>query len=324
MEKPLFWIIDDEWPDYSVEEAALKAAYPDCDIRYSGIPFQQDLEDFGAQADVVFAQVSADITADVIAKLKRCKGIAVFGSGYNNVDVQAAKAAGIPVTNVNGYCTEDIAAMFHFYKPIEALYGQLKNGAWGVTALSQPVHRLSRQTLLLMGFGYIGKVTAQRAHALGMTVLAYDPFVTDEAAREFGAEKVDLDEGLARADFVSVHVRLMPETTGLVDLDLMRKMKPSAVLVNTARGNLVDEDALYDALKANRICGAGLDVFAQEPLPNTSKLLELDNLVLSPHFSSQTVESLWNTYKMAIDIADDFFQGRDCPHILNPEYKDAL
>ena len=101
-------------------------------------------------------------------------------------------------------------------------------------------------------------------------------------------------------------------------------MKPSAVLVNTARGNLVDEDALYDALKANRICGAGLDVFAQEPLPNTSKLLELDNLVLSPHFSSQTVESLWNTYKMAIDIADDFFQGRDCPHILNPEYKDAL
>lgn len=84
MEKPLFWIIDDEWPDYSVEEAALKAAYPDCDIRYSGIPFQQDLEDFGAQADVVFAQVSADITADVIAKLKRCKGIAVFGSGYKD------------------------------------------------------------------------------------------------------------------------------------------------------------------------------------------------------------------------------------------------
>ena len=160
------------------------------------------------------------------------------------MDVQAAKAAGIPVTNVNGYCTEDIAdyvlaAMFHFYKPIEALYGQLKNGVWGVTALRQPVHRLSRQTLLLMGFGYIGKITAQRAHALGMTVLAYDPFVTDETAREFGAEKVELDEGLARADFVSVHVRLMPETTGLVDLELMKKMKPSAVLINVARGALV-------------------------------------------------------------------------------------
>ena len=93
MEKPLFWIIDDEWPDYSVEEAALKAACPDCHIRYSGIPFQKDLEDFGDQVDVVFAQVSADITAQVIAKLPRCKGIAVFGSGYNNVDVQAAKAA---------------------------------------------------------------------------------------------------------------------------------------------------------------------------------------------------------------------------------------
>ena len=195
---------------------------------------------------MVFAQVSADVTADVISKLKNCKGIAVFGSGYNNVDVQAAKAAGIPVTNVNGYCTEDIAdyvlaAMFHFYKPIEALYGQLKNGAWGVTALSQPVHRLSRQTLLLMGFGYIGKVTAQRAHALGMTVLAYDPFVTDEAAREFGAEKVDLDEGLAR-------------------------------------GPLVNEADLIEAVKTGVIRGAVLDVVCHEPIAMDDPLLSVPGM----------------------------------------------
>ena len=314
MEKPLFWIIDDEWPDYSVEEAALKAAYPDCDIRYSGIPFQQDLEDFGAQADVVFAQVSADITADVIAKLKRCKGIAVFGSGYNNVDVQAAKAAGIPVTNVNGYCTEDIAdyvlaAMFHFYKPIEALYGQLKNGVWGVTALGQPVHRLSRQTLLLMGFGYIGKVTAQRAHALGMTVLAYDPFVTDEAAREFGAEKVDLDEGLARADFVSVHVRLMPETTGLVDLDLMRKMKPSAVLINVARGPLVNEADLIEAVKTGVIRGAVLDVVCHEPIAMDDPLLSVPGILITPHVSYASEESVLDLRRRAVENALAMYRG---------------
>ena len=110
----------------------------------------------------------------------------------------------------------------------------------------------------------------------------------------------------------------------MVDAHRLAQMKPTAVLVNTARGNLVDEEALYDALKAHRICGAGLDVFAQEPLPVSSPLLELDNLILSPHFSSQTVESLWNTYKMAIDIANDFFTKQESPHILNPDYKQFL
>ena len=263
---------------------------------------------------MVFAQVSADVTADVISKLKNCKGIAVFGSGYNNVDVQAAKAAGIPVTNVNGYCTEDIAdyvlaAMFHFYKPIEALYGQLKNGAWGVTALSQPVHRLSRQTLLLMGFGYIGKVTAQRAHALGMTVLAYDPFVTDEAAREFGAEKVDLDEGLARADFVSVHVRLMPETTGLVDLDLMRKMKPSAVLINVARGPLVNEADLIEAVKTGVIRGAVLDVVCHEPIAMDDPLLSVPGILITSHVSYASEESVLDLRRRAVQNALAMYRG---------------
>lgn len=133
-----------------------------------------------------------------------------------------------------------------------------------------------------MGFGYIGKVTAQRAHALGMTVLAYDPFVTDEAAREFGAEKVDLDEGLARADFVSVHVRLMPETTGLVDLDLMRKMKPSAVLINVARGPLVNEADLIEAVKTGVIRGAVLDVVCHEPIAMDDPLLSVPGILITP------------------------------------------
>ena len=185
-------------------------------------------------------------------------------------------------------------------------------------------HETAGATVGILGLGAIGRILARLCLGLGCRVMAYDPYASQDAAQALGVELVDLDKLFTTADAISVHVPYSKETHHIVDARRIAQMKPSAVLVNTARGNLVDEDALYDALKANRICGAGLDVFAQEPLPNTSKLLELDNLVLSPHFSSQTVESLWNTYKMAIDIADDFFQGRDCPHILNPEYKDAL
>ena len=166
--KPFFWIIDNEWPDYSVETALLRKAFPDCRIECSGIPFEDDLERFGAQADVVLAQISADMSAGVIARLDRCRGIAVFGSGYNNVDVAAARARGIPVTNVNGYCSEDIAdyvlaVIFHYYKKISHFSAHIGDGCWGAEAVDAPIHRLNRQTLLLMGFGYIGSVTARRA-----------------------------------------------------------------------------------------------------------------------------------------------------------------
>ena len=107
----------------------------------------------------------------------------------------------------------------------------------------------------------------------------------------------------------------------MVNAERLAMMKPSAVIVNTARGGIIDEDALYDALKARQIRGAGLDVYLEEPLPASSKLCELDNLIMMPHLSSQTYESLWNTYKMAIDIASDFHAGKAVPHILNPDYK---
>ena len=173
-------------------------------------------------------------------------------------------------------------------------------------------------TLWFIGLRYIGKITAQRAHALGMTVLAYDPFVTDEAAREFGAEKVDLDEGLARADFVSVHVRLMPETTGLVDLDLMRKMKPSAVLVNTARGNLVDEDALYEALRGKVISGAIIDAYSQEPL-TASPLFSLDNVILSPHAGAFTTDALNAMSRMSVDQLFQYVDGATPDNLVTAE-----
>ena len=119
---------------------------------------------------------------------------------------------------------------------------------------------------------------------------------------------------------MSLHIPARPENEKLVDARLLGLMKPTAVLVNTARGSILDEAALYEALKAGRIAGAGLDVYAREPLPADSPLLTLDNCVLTPHVASQTVESLWNIYRMALEICADFFAGKGSPHILNPDY----
>ena len=142
-----------------------------------------------------------------------------------------------------------------------------------------------------------------------MTVLAYDPFVTDEAAREFGAEKVELDEGLARADFVSVHVRLMPETTGLVDLELMKKMKPSAVLINVARGALVKEPDLIEAVKTGVIRGAVLDVVCHEPIAMDDPLLSVPGILITPHVSYASEESVLDLRRRAVENALAMYRG---------------
>lgn len=249
-----------------------------------------------------------------------------FGVGFDKVDLAAASRHGIAIARTTAANASGVAEMA-LSLILAARRGLRHNrihcidtGKWD----RYVYHETAGATVGILGLGAIGRILARLCLGLGCRVMAYDPYASQDAAHALGVELVDLDKLFTTADAISVHVPYSKETHHIVDAHRIAQMKPSAVLVNTARGNLVDEDALYDALKANRICGAGLDVFAQEPLPTTSKLLELDNLVLSPHFSSQTVESLWNTYKMAIDIADDFFQGRDCPHILNPEYKDAL
>ncbi len=172
----------------------------------------------------------------------------------------------------------------------------------------------------ILGYGSIGRRLRRLLSGFDCRVLVYDPYVDDDVIRADGAESVSIEELFRLSDVVSIHVPYSPETHRLVDKRLLSLMKPSAVIVNTARGNIIDEDDLYEALKENRIAGAGLDVFAQEPLPVTSPLLTLSNAVLTPHVASQTEESLWNIYKMAIDICADFFAGKPCPHILNPDY----
>lgn len=249
-----------------------------------------------------------------------------FGVGFDQVDLPAASRHGIAVARTTAANASGVAEMA-LTLILAARRGLRPNriscietGVWKRNV----AHETAGNTVGIVGFGAIGRILARLCGGLGCRVLAYDPFPNVELAKELGVELVSLDDIFTQSDAISIHVPYCKETHHIVDAKRLAQMKPTAVIVNTARGNLIDEDALYDALKAHQICGAGLDVFAQEPLPTTSKLLELDNLILSPHFSSQTVESLWNTYKMAIDIANDFFSGKQSPHILNPDYKNFL
>ena len=250
-----------------------------------------------------------------------------FGVGYDKVDLQAASRHGIAIARTTGANASGVAEMA-LTLILAARRGLRPNrircietGTW----IRHVAHETVGYGIIgILGFGAIGQILARLCRGLGCRVLAYDPYPNKALAQELGIELVTLDELFSTADAISIHVPYTPETHHIVDAHRLSQMKSTAVIVNTARGNLIDESALYDALKNHQIYGAGLDVFAQEPLPATSKLLELDNLILSPHFSSQTVESLWNTYKMAIDIASDFFNGQSSPHILNPDYKNQL
>ena len=256
----------------------------------------------------------------------KCPLLVRFGVGFDKVDLASATRHGVAVArttgaNAGGVAEMALTLMLACRRELRPnRFRCIETGRWDRYISNETVGA----TIGILGFGAIGRLLAKLMLGLGCTVIAYDPFPNEALAKEMGVRLVDLDELFTTADAISVHVPYTPDTHHMVNAARLAQMKPSAVIVNTARGNIIDEDALYDALKAGQIRGAGLDVCAVEPLPADSKLLELDNLILSPHFSSQTVESLWNTYKMAIDITADFYAGKSCPHILNPDYQNNV
>ena len=246
-----------------------------------------------------------------------------FGVGYDKVDLAAASRAGIAVArttaaNTTGVAEMALTLMLAAKRRLKLAQTRTQSGIW----VKDVGHELIGGTVGILGYGNIGRRLRRLLTGFDCRVLVHDPFVDGDSIRADGAEPAALEELFRLSDAVSIHVPYSPETHHLVDRRLLSLMKPTAVIVNTARGNIIDEDDLYEALKSGQLAGAGIDVFAREPLPVTSPLLTLDNAFLTPHDASQTVESLWNIYKMAIDICADHFAGRLSPHILNPDWSD--
>lgn len=250
----------------------------------------------GRDADALIAQY-APLTASAIARLPHCRIIARYGIGVDNIDVGAATARGIWVTNVPGFCATELAEhtlalILSFARRLDRLDHAVRRGQWETIGVMGPTRRLSELTLGLVGFGRVGREVARRARAFGMRVLATAPHTTAETMATYEVEKTSLDNLLARSDFISLHLPLGEETRHLIDARAFSRMKPSAYLINTARGAIVDEAALIAALREGRIAGAGLDVLEREPPAPDNPLLGLENVILTPHASYYSDDSL--------------------------------
>jgi D-3-phosphoglycerate dehydrogenase len=242
-------------------------------------------------ADALIAK-GRPITKRIIDHLEKCKVIALGTVGADAVDVAAATARGIPVTNVPDTFIEEVAdhAMMLILATLRRLLTMdkfVREGRWqeGRPLLSQ-YPRLMGQTLGFVAFGHVARATAVRARAFGVHMLAYDPYIEELAITQYGVEPVGLTELLQRSDIVSMHAPATPDAHHLLTEDHFRLMKPEAIFINTSRGPTVDEPALTKALQEGWIAAAGLDVFEQEPPDPTNPLLRLDNVILTPHVAS--------------------------------------
>jgi D-3-phosphoglycerate dehydrogenase len=247
---------------------------------------EEEMIEVAKDADAIVT-VYAEVTEKVIDAAKKCKVIVRTGIGVNNIDIEAATKRGIPVANVPDYCFDEvsdhaIALALALSRQIVTFDRKVKNNEWDHEGIAQ-ILAMRGKTFGLVGFGNIPRVVAEKVKVFGFNVLAYDPYVKPEATEEMGVKLVDLETLLRESDFVSLHAPLTDETKHLINEKTLRLMKPTAFLVNTARGPLVDEKALYKALKEKWIAGAGLDVLEQEPPAADNPLLTLDNVIITPH-----------------------------------------
>lgn len=269
-----------------------------------------------ADAIIIFHEVS--LPEEVINRLKNCRIIVRGGVGYDAVDYRCAGRLGIPVCNVPDYGVDEVAdqaigMMIALNRGFLKVERGLKDSLepWDCRAV-QPVKRLSGATLGIVGLGRIGQATAQRARAMQMKIIAYDPYLRPGTEKVFGVEMVSFDELLLRSDVVSLHSPLTEETDGLIDNDALSKMKPNAILVNTSRGSVVDTAALVQALRSGNISGAGIDVLPIEPPREDEPLIELwresnetnVNLILTPHTAFYSAEAMLEIRtKTAMEVA---------------------
>jgi D-3-phosphoglycerate dehydrogenase len=284
-------------------------------------PTPESILGVARDADALLATY-AKITADMIPEMKKCRIISRFGIGVDNVDIPAASKAGIVVTRVPDYCIDEVsdhtmALLLALVRKIPSSNARTHAGRWEMPAVV-PIHRLRGSTLGLVGFGRIPQLVAPKAQAFGIKVVAYDPYIERDAFTRARVEKVEFDELLKVSDYISIHSPLVPETRHLFNADVFRRMKPTAYLVNTARGPIIDETALAQALDAKQLAGAGLDVLSQEP-PNDSPLFGRDNVILTPHTSFYSVESLVDLQVKAADEIVRVFNGEMPRNPVNPE-----
>jgi D-3-phosphoglycerate dehydrogenase / 2-oxoglutarate reductase len=284
-----------------------------------GLSPEELLERIG-DYDGLIVRSATKVTAEVIERAENLKAIGRAGIGVDNIDVEAATKRGIlvanaPASNTVAAAEHTLALMLAAARRIPAADTSLRGGEWNRSAFKGV--EVSEKTLGLVGLGHVGTIVARGAVGMGMRVLAYDPYVSEDRMRSMNVESAEsLDEIFEHSDFVSLHVPRTPQTAGMVDAGALEKMKPTAYLINVARGGIVDETALYNALKEGTIAGAALDVFQQEPTTD-SPLFALPNVVVTPHLGASTAEAQDRAGVTAAEQVASALRGAVPMHAIN-------
>ncbi len=297
----------------------MKAAGFEMTVAETKCTTEDDVINNSQGAEVLMVQW-APITRRVLESLAGVKCVVRYGIGVDNVDLAAAKDLGVTVANVPEYCVEEVsdhalAMILPLCRRAIQMSRIITEGGWGIGDL-WPIPGIAGLTLGLVSFGKIARRVAQKAKVFGFKIIAFDPYASDSAFAEEGVERVDLDTLIETADIISLHCPLVPETKHLIDTAAIEKMKPGVVLINTARGPVVNEFDLIEALKSGKISGAGLDVFEVEPLPADSPLRGMPNVIATAHAASASATSVNRLQVQAAEAARDFLQGKRPKSVL--------
>ena len=311
-----------------VPEAGLNMVRENCDadVWESDMPIPRD-ELLRRVGDIegLYSLLTERVDAELLDAVPRLKVVSNMAVGFDNIDVAECTRRGLPIGHTPGVLTDTTADMA--WSLLMAAARRIPEGVryvqegkwktWGPLLLLGP--DIHDATLGIVGMGRIGQAMARRAQGFNMRVLYYDEMVPQAAVADLGAQKVDLEELLAEADFVTIHVPLMPETRRMFSTELFKQMKPSAILINTSRGPVVDPKALYEALRDGEIAYAALDVTDPEPIPMDDPLLTLPNCIVVPHIASASFKTRSLMSTMAADNLFAGLKGERLPHCVNPD-----
>jgi D-3-phosphoglycerate dehydrogenase len=298
-------------------------------VRYGRAADEKERIRIAQGADVIVVG-GARLSREFLTALPDLKGIARLGIGVDNIDLEAATELGIVVGNIPDFCSDEVAEhaiglLIAVARKIVLADRKSRSGGWvsGMDAFLQPIRRINGQTIGLVGLGKIGRCTAAKAKGLGLKVIAYDPYASAETAKAAGITLMSLEELLPQTDILSLHVPETPETRNIINTRTLGLLKPGAILVNVARGAVVDETALAAALASGRLAGAGLDVLQKEPIQLPHPLTEFENVVFTCHYASLSEESYAIMRQQTSEQAVQIIRGEYPMNFVNPKVKDT-
>jgi len=312
-------VTDHTFPDLDIERDILQAA--GATLVAAQTKEVEELKKAVAGADAVITQF-APVNAQVVAAMDRARAIVRYGIGFDNVDIDAARAKNIPVCNIPDYCIVEVADhtlafLLALTRQVVTHTNKVHSGTWGLSTPLSGLQALCRMTVGVVGFGRIGRAVVRRLVAFGGKVLVHDPVVPASAITGAGATSVDLPTLLAQSDGVTLHCPSLPQTKNLINTQSLASMKTGALLINLARGDLVDPAALVQALDTGKLAGAALDVFNPEPIPAGHPILNRQNVILAPHIASASVAAVTRLRQSAASLAVAALRGEPLGSIVN-------